>query len=81
MPLGSPQGPTQSEWRVSARSVAHVGDYPVDFNIAVLVDNPDDPAVGPIVQKLVDLIDGSEDFDLGVASRTYAYTEAMTPTA
>jgi hypothetical protein len=81
MPLGSPQGPTLSQWRVSARSVDRAGDYPVELAVSVSVDNPDDPAVGPIVQKLVDLIAGSPAFVLGSATRTYSYTESMTPTA
>ncbi|MFE7273048.1 hypothetical protein [Streptomyces sp. NPDC057623] len=81
MPLGSPEGPTQSQWKVSARSVDRVGDYPVEIAVSLSVDNPDDPAMAPIVQKLVDLIAGSPDFLLSSAARSYSYSESMTPTA
>jgi hypothetical protein len=83
MPLGSPQGPTNSEWRVIARSVDRVGEYsyPVDFTINASVDNPNDPAMEAVVQKFVDLIEGATDFVFISASRSYGYTEPMTPTA
>lgn len=80
MPLGSPEGPTQSLWKVSARSVDQVGDYTVEIAVSLSVDNPDDPAMAPIVQKLVDLIAGSADFRLSSATRTYSYSESMTET-
>lgn len=80
MPLGSPEGPTQSKWQINANSVDRVGEYAVNVSISLSVDNPDDPAVVPIVQKLVDLINGSPDFKLGTAMRTYSYSESMTPT-
>lgn len=32
MPLGTPQGPSSSEWSIAARSVARIGDYPVQLS-------------------------------------------------
>ncbi|MFE4575802.1 hypothetical protein [Streptomyces chartreusis] len=66
---------------VSARSVDPVGKYTVAIAVSLAVDNPDDPAMFPIVQKFVDLIAGSQDFRLNSATRTYLYSESMTPTA
>lgn len=81
MPLGTPQGPTQSVWKVTASSVATVGgDYPVTFEVAATTDNPDAPEVGGIVQQFVDLIAKSGTFKVLVATRSYGYVERMTPT-
>ncbi|MGP4084185.1 hypothetical protein [Streptomyces sp. KR55] len=81
MPLGAPQGPTQSQWTIAAASIALVGEYPVAFNIAAMADNPDAPGVAETVQKFVDLIAASSDFKVNIATRTYSYSERMTPTA
>jgi hypothetical protein len=81
VPLGTPEGPTQSQWTVTAASVAVVGDYPVLFNVAATTDNPDAPGVADIVQKFVDLLAAAPDFRLYSATRTYSYSESMTPTA
>jgi hypothetical protein len=81
MPLGAPQGPSQSQWQMAIGSVAQVGEYPVRFNVTAVADNPDDPGVAPIVQKLIDLIAASPDFRLYDATRTYSYSEQITPTA
>ena len=81
MPLGTPQGPTQSQWKVTANSVATVGDYPVAFAATVLADNPDADGVPDIVQQFVDLVAKSPDFKLVSATRSYGYTEQMTPSS
>ncbi|MFD4569392.1 hypothetical protein ACFWOX_34145 [Streptomyces sp. NPDC058467] len=80
MPLGSPEGPTQTQWKITADSVARVGDYPVTFNVTATTDNPDAAAVPDIVQTFVDLLASSPDFRFASAARTYAYSEPMTPT-
>lgn len=80
MPLGTPEGPTQSQWQVTANSVDRVGDYPVAFNVTATTDNPDAAGVPAIVQKFVDLLASSPDFRLASAARTYSYSESMTPT-
>jgi hypothetical protein len=80
MALGAPQGPTQSAWKISVASVLTVGEYPVPFEITAVPDNPDDPAVIAVIQKFVDFLNSSDDFRVTVATRTYAYTERMTPT-
>ncbi|MGW1796957.1 hypothetical protein ACWCQN_13320 [Streptomyces sp. NPDC001984] len=80
MPLGTPQGPTQSQWKITATSLLLIGEYPVSFDITALADNPDDPGVAETVQKFVDLIAASQDFKVNVATRAYSYTERMTPT-
>ncbi|MEU9972356.1 hypothetical protein [Streptomyces sp. NPDC051014] len=81
MPLGTPQGPTQSRWTVTANSVALVGDYPVSFDVVATTDNPDADGVPEIVQTFVDLIDQSPDFKLASATRSYGYTEQLTPSS
>jgi hypothetical protein len=81
VPLGTPEGPTQSQWTITAASVAVVGDYPVTFNVTATTDNPDAAGVPAIVQQFVDLLASSPNFRLVSATRTYAYAEAMTPTA
>lgn len=80
MPLGTPEGPTQSHWQVTADSVARVGDYPVTFTVTATTDNPDAAGVPDIVQKFVDLLASSPDFRFASAARTYSYSESMTPT-
>ena len=79
MPLGTAQGPTQSQWKVTASSITLVADYPVSFEVAVLTDNPDADGVADIVQQFVDLIAKSPNFKLVSATRSYGYTEQMTP--
>lgn len=81
MPLGNPEGPTQSQWTVAVGSVVHIGDYPVTFNITATTDNPDAPEVPAIVQTFVDMIAGSKDFQVYSAARTYSFSEQITPTA
>ncbi|MEV6174872.1 hypothetical protein AB0L99_42540 [Streptomyces sp. NPDC051954] len=81
MPLGTPQGPSQSAWTLSVGSVAQVGEYAVRFDVTAVADNPDDPGMAPIVQQLVDLLEASPNFQLYSATRTYSYSEQMTPTA
>lgn len=81
MPLGTPEGPTASQWKVTANSVDSAGDYPVAFNVTATADNPDAPGVPDIVQKFVDMIDASPNFRLMSASRSYSYSEPITPTA
>ncbi|WP_028814424.1 hypothetical protein [Streptomyces flavidovirens] len=80
MPLGAPQGPTSSQWTIDARSVTTIGEYPVQLAITATTDNPNAPEMGAIVQQFVDLIARSEHFRLSGASRTYSYSEAVTPT-
>lgn len=81
MSLGTPQGPSASVWTINAVSVLAVGEYPVPFEIRALPDNPDADGVSEVIQKFVDLIDGSPDFQVSYAGRTYTYQERMTPTA
>jgi hypothetical protein len=57
-----------------------IGDYPVSFDVTATTDNPDAPEVAPIVQQLVDLLASSPDFRLMSATRSYSYSEPMTPT-
>jgi hypothetical protein len=77
MPLGTPEGPTASQWKVTANSV----DYPVAFNVTATTDNPDAPGVPDIVQKFVAMIAASPNFRLMSAARSYSYSEPITPTA
>lgn len=81
MPLGTPQGPAQAQWKISADSVARVGEYPVTFNVTVTTDNLDAPGVTEIVQQFVDLLAASPALVLRSAVRTSTYGESMTPTA
>jgi hypothetical protein len=81
MPLGTPEGPTASQWKVTANSVDSAGDYPVAFNVTATTDNPDAPGVPDIVQKFVDMIAASPNFRLMSANRSYSYSEPITPTA
>lgn len=81
MPLGTPEGPTASQWKVTANSVDSAGDYPVAFNVTATTDNPDAPGVPGIVQQFVDMIAASPHFRLMSAGRTYSYSEPITPTA
>lgn len=81
MPLGEPVGPSQTQWTISADSIDKVTGYPVTFTATVFTDNLDDPAVTPVVQKFVDLVDSSPEFVLRSAARTSSYAESMTPTA
>jgi hypothetical protein len=62
-------------------STDHIGDYPVTFNITATTDNPDAPELAGIFQKFVDLIASSSDFRILSATRSYSYSETMTPTA
>ncbi|GGV86683.1 hypothetical protein GCM10010294_67590 [Streptomyces griseoloalbus] len=80
MPLGTPQGPTASQWKVTATSQATLGDYGVQFDVIATTDNPDDPGVAPIVQAFIDLLANSPDFRVNNATRTYSYLEPITPT-
>jgi hypothetical protein len=81
MPLGTPEGPTASQWKITANSVDSAGDYPVTFDVTATTDNPDAPGVPDIVQKFVDMIDASPSFRLMSANRTYSYSDSITPTA
>jgi hypothetical protein len=80
MPLGTPEGPTASQWKVTVNSVDSAGDYPVTFSVEATTDNPDAPGVSGIVQQFVDLIASSPKFRLLSATRSYGYSETMTPT-
>lgn len=80
MPLGTPGDPTASVWKVTANSRDSAGDYPVAFNVDATTDNPDAPAVPGIVQKFVDMIEASPDFQLMSATRTYSQSQPITPT-
>lgn len=80
MPLGTPLGPTQTQWTASFNSVASVGGYPATFAITVTADNPDHADLPAVMQQFVDLIDASPDFTLTGAGRSYEYTQPMTPT-
>jgi hypothetical protein len=62
-------------------STAHIGDYPVTFNVTATTDNPDAPELEDIFQQFVDLIASSPDFRLLSATRSYSYSETMTPSA
>ena len=81
MPLGPPQGPSQSQWQIAADSIVMIGDYPVRFNVAATTDNPDADGVADIVQKFVDLVAGSADFKMISASRSYTYSQPITPSS
>ncbi|MET7679403.1 hypothetical protein [Streptomyces sp. NPDC005423] len=81
MPLGTPEGPTASQWKIAANSVDSAGDYPVTFDVTATTDNPDAPGVPAIVQKFVDMIDASPTFRLMSANRSYSYSDPITPTA
>jgi len=81
MPLGTPEGPTASQWKVIVNSVDTAGDYPVTFTVSATTDNPDAPEVPAIVQKFVDTVTAGGTFRLVSATRTYSYSEQMTPTA
>lgn len=81
MPLGTPVGPSQSQWKISADSVERVAEYPVTFSVTVSTDNIDAVGVPDVVQKFVDLIASSPAFVLRSAARTTVYAESMTPTA
>jgi hypothetical protein len=81
MPLGNPEGPTASQWKVTVGSTDMAGDYPVTFEAVATADNPDAPEVAGIVQKFVDMVNASGSFRLLSAERTYSYSEAITPTA
>jgi hypothetical protein len=61
-------------------STAHIGDYPVTFNVTATTDNPDAPELAGIFQQFVDLIASSPDFRILSATRSYSYSEPMTPT-
>lgn len=80
MPLGTPEGPTASQWKITANSLDSAGDYPVTFDVTATTDNPDAPGVPDIVQKFVDMIAASPNFRLMSASRTYSYADPITPT-
>ncbi|MGI5443832.1 hypothetical protein ACQEV4_42770 [Streptomyces shenzhenensis] len=80
MALGTPVGPTQSQWTITAVSVLTVGQYTVPFEIRAVPDNPDADGVEAVVQKFVDLIAASGDFTVSYAGRTYGYQQRMTPT-
>ena len=81
MPLGTPEGPTASQWEVIVNSVDTAGDYPVTFTVEATTDNPDAPEVPAIVQKFIDTVTTGDAFRLVSATRTYSYSESMTPTA
>jgi len=81
MPLGTPEGPTQSQWTLNAVSVLRVGEYPVPFEIRALPDNPDADGVYEIIQRFIDLIDASDDFQMSHATRTYTHIQRITPTS
>jgi hypothetical protein len=81
MPLGDQQGPTGTQYQISAQSVESVGEYKVTFTCTPSTDNLDAPEVADIVQKFVDLINASPDFHLTSATRTYDYAQSITPTA
>jgi len=80
MPLGTPEGPTASTWKVTVNSVDSAGDYPVTFTAVATTDNPDAPGVADIVQQFVDMVAASPKFRLMSASRSYSYAEPITPT-
>lgn len=80
MPLGDPGDPSASQWKITVQSRDSAGDYPVSFAVDATTDNPDAPAVPGIVQKFVDLIEGSPDFWLVSATRSYTQAQPITPT-
>jgi hypothetical protein len=80
MPLGTPEGPTASTWKITANSIDPIGEYLVTFAIAATTDNPDDPKMPLVVQKFIDLVHASPDFRFISATRSYSYTEPITPT-
>jgi len=81
MPLGTPEGPTASQWTINAVSDLRVGEYPVPFEIKAMPDNPDADGVYEIIQRFIDLIDSSPDFQVTYANRSYGYQQRVTPTA
>jgi hypothetical protein len=80
MPLDTPEGPTQSQWTIRAASTSYVGEYTVPFEIKAVPDNPDADGVYEIVQRLIDLLDSSDDFRVTYATRAYGYQQRITPT-
>ncbi|MFI7014379.1 hypothetical protein [Streptomyces sp. NPDC050164] len=65
---------------MAVSSVETVADYPVTFSVTATTDNPDAPGVAAIVQQFVDLLAASPRFRLLSATRSYSYSESMTPT-
>lgn len=80
MPLGNPEGPTATVWKITANSVDAAGGYPVSFSVDVSADNPDAAELPGVVQQFVDMIGASPHFKLLSATRSYSYSESMTPT-
>lgn len=80
MPISEPEGPTATEWEVTADSVEHAGGYPLTMHIRFTTDNVSHPAVQGIVQQAVDLIDGSPAFNVMSGVRQVTFAEYMTPT-
>ncbi|MER8086624.1 hypothetical protein ABTZ57_16175 [Streptomyces sp. NPDC094048] len=80
MPISAPEGPTATMWEIRADSVDRVGSYPVTLLIKATTDDPANPAMAPIVQQAVDVLEQSGRFRVLSAGRTLSYTESMTPT-
>jgi hypothetical protein len=80
MPFGNPEGPTASVWKVSVSSQDMAGEYPVTFDVVATADNPDAAEVPGIVQKFVDMVAASGSFRLVSATKSYSYSEPITPT-
>jgi hypothetical protein len=56
-------------------------DDTVTFDVTVSTDTPGTDDMAGIVQKLVDLVDVSPDFQVTIATRTYSHVERIMPTA
>lgn len=78
MSYGSPVGPADPRYVLAFRSVTLAGDYPVTFQVGVSTENMSDPAVADLVQQFVDVVHGSDEFNLTFGSRSTSYTESLT---
>lgn len=65
-------------YRLNARSVALVGDYPVDIACTASTDNINADAVSDVFQAFVDLIAGSSAFTITSAVREQSWSENIT---
>ncbi len=81
MPFGTPQGPAQSQGKVTANSTARSATTrsPSMWRCPPTPPGTDDMA--GIVQKSLGLLDVSPDFQVTIATRTYSHVERIRLTA
>jgi hypothetical protein len=83
MPLGPEQGPERVEYTINFTH-PDLGPEGSTIYFAVTHDQPVDTTEAEsdtMFQKLVDLIDGSPDFNFQSAQKTYTMNRPMTATA